>query len=268
MSPDPLEALAGLPGVAEAAADARAAVDELLWNRTARKRGKALAVESAVVGAWCNAAFEGAEVLLASLKSGAVEDSPMGRVAVRTLAMYAEIPQADEMVTTAPLQALARLHSVLSVGSVADAAVGRPRSDDDPDDPLRLGAATPAGQVAARLQALSALITAPSEAPALVLAGIAHAELAVMRPFAAGSGVLARATTRLLLRAKGVDPDGWTFPEAGLRMLGRPKYVAALRRYASGEPEGVAQWLVLHSGTVAAGARAAAAEVDELPDDA
>ena len=257
----------GLPGVAEAAADARAAVDELLWNRTARKRGTALAAESAVVGAWCNAAFEGAEVLLASLKSGAVEDSPMGRVAVRTLAMYAEIPQTADMVTTAPLQALARLHSVLTVGSVADASIGRPRADEDPDDPLRLGAAAPADQLAPRLHALSELIRSKSEAPAIVLAGTAHAELAVMRPFAAGSGVLARAMTRVLLRATGVDPDGWTFPEAGLRMLGRPKYVASLRRYASGEPDGVAQWLVLHSGTVAAGARAAAAEVDELPDE-
>lgn len=268
MSSDPLETLVGLPGVAEAAADARSAVDELLWNRTARKRGTALAAESAVVGAWCNASFEGAEVLLASLKSGAVEDSPMGRVAVRTLAMYAEIPRAADMVATAPLQALARLHSVLSVGSVADVAIGRPRADDDPDDPLRLGAAPPADELALRLQALSGLITSRSEAPAVVLAGIAHAELAVMRPFASGSGVLARAMPRLLLRATGVDPDGWTFPEAGLRMLGRPKYVAALRRYASGEPDGVAEWLVLHCGTVAAGARAAAAEVDDLPDDA
>lgn len=267
MTADPLAALTTLPGVAEAAQDARNAVDALLWNRAARRRGRALAAESAVVGAWCNAAFDGAEVLLDSLRAGAVEDSPMGRLAVRTLAMYAELPVIAELVQTAPLQALARMHAVLAVGLVDSDSLGRPRSTDAPDDPLRLGAAPAAGQVGPRLQALAQLLTHDSDAPAMVLAGVAHGELAAVRPFSAGSGIVARAMTRVLLRAKGVDPDGWTFPEAGMRMLGRPKYVSALRGYTSGQPDAVARWLVVHCQLVAQGARAAQAEVDRLPED-
>lgn len=97
-----------------------------------------------------------------------------------------------------------------------------------------------------------------TQAPALALAAVVHAEIAVTQPFDWGSGLIARAMTRLVLRAKGVDPDGWSVPEAGLRMLGRPAYVSGLRGYASGEPDGVTGWLILHSQAVAAGARAAA----------
>jgi hypothetical protein len=122
-------------------------------------------------------------------------------------------------------------------------------------------------EASARLRGIAALLTTPTEAPALALAAVVHAEIAVPQPFDWGSGLLARATTRLVLRAKGVDPDGWSIPEAGLRLLGRPKYVAALRAYASGESDGVARWLVLHAQAVAAGARAAGELVPDLPQD-
>jgi hypothetical protein len=264
---DPLAGLAGLPGVDDAAAEARTAVDSVLWDRAARARGTALAAESTLVGAWCNSAFEGAEVLLDSLRAGAVEDSPMGRSAMRTLAFYSEIPQLADIVDSAPLQAFARMHSILAVGSVPDEELGRPRQGSEPDDPLRIGPAPSIAEMTVRLQAVAALMAGQTQAPALLLAGVVHAEMAVLRPFAAGSGVVARAMTRLILRARGVDPDGWTYPEAGMRMLGRPKYVAALRGYATGEPDAVAEWLVTHSRMVAAGARAAAQDVPALPED-
>ncbi|MAT61547.1 MAG: oxidoreductase [Micrococcales bacterium] len=267
MSKDPLAALTSLPGVAEAAEEARAAVDQLLWDRVARRKSNALAVESTVVGAWCNAAFEGAEVLLDSLRTGAVEDSPMGLTAMRTLAMYAEIPGSSDLVTSAPLQAIARLHAVVAVGSTPEEQLGRPRNGEELSDPLRLGEPLSATELPIRLQGLSRLLTTETAAPAIVLAGVLHAELASIRPFAVGSGAVARASTRLILRAKGVDPDGWSFPEAGLRTLGRNKYVAAIRSYASGEPEGVAEWLTTHSRTVTVGARAASDELAQLPED-
>ena len=267
MTSDPLLALVELPGVADAADEARAAVDELLWNRAARRKSTALSAESAVVGAWCNASFEGAEILLDSLRSGSVEDSPMGRIAMRTLAMYSEIPASADLLGTAPLQAMARMHSVAAVGQVPESELGRPRSVDEVEDSLRLGPLLPAAQLAPRLQGLSQLLIGSKQAPAIVLAGVVHGELAVLRPFSAGSGTVARASTRLVLRARGVDPDGWTFPEAGLRTLGRNKYRNALTGYATGEPEGVAEWLITHSRTVAVGARAAVEELDHLPDD-
>lgn len=262
---DPIAAWAALSDVAPQLQSARAAVDELLWNRPARSRGRSLAAESTLLGAWADAAFEGAEVPQDSLRAGAVEDSPIGRTAARTLAMYAEMPVVTDLVNTAPLQALARLHAVVAVGSTPH--VGRPRPDDDVVDPLRLRTATDADAAGARLRAMASLLTMPTQAPALALAAVVHAEIAVTQPFDWGSGLLARATTRLVLRAKGVDPDGWSIPEAGLRLLGRPKYVAALRGYASGEPEAVAQWLILHSQAVAAGARAATDLVPDLPED-
>lgn len=262
---DPIAELAAVPRVAEELATARSSVDQLLWDRSARARGAALAAESTVLGAWADAAFEGAEIPRDSLKAGAVEDSPMGLTAARTLAMYSEIPVCADLVSTAPLQALARLHAVLAVGSCEE--VGRPRSGDEVADPLRLRTADSAAMAAARLGAAGELLAGGTDAPALALAGVLHAEIAVAQPFEWGSGLLARASTRLVLRAKGVDPDGWSVPEAGFRMLGRPKYVAALRAYASGTPEGVTGWLVLHAQAVAAGARAAAELVPDLPED-
>jgi hypothetical protein len=65
---------------------------------------------------------------------------------------------------------------------------------------------------------------------------------------------VARASTRVLLAARGVDPDGLTVPEAGLFAAGRPAYAEALRGYAGGTTEGVARWIVLHAETVRVGA--------------
>jgi hypothetical protein len=265
---DAVGVLAELPDVAAAAVAGREAVDALLWDRAARSRGRALAAESTVLGAWASAAFEGAEVPVDTVRAGGVEDSPVGVTVARAVAMYAEVPAVADMVLLAPLQALARLHSVVAVGLTPEDSLGRPRSGDAPDDPLRLRTATTAAaQLPERLMGVAGLLTAPTTAPAMVVAGLVHAELATMLPFAWGSGVVARVMTRVVLRAKGVDPDGWTIPEAGLRMLGRPKYVAALRHYASGDPDAVARWLVVHSEIVAAGARAAHDGATDLPTD-
>lgn len=263
--PDAIADLARLPEVAPRLADARAAVDDLLWNRSARERGRSLVAESTLLGAWADAAFEGAEIPRDSLRSGVVEDSPMGRTAARTLAMYAQIPAAAETLRKAPLQALAALHAAVAVGS--DGGVGRPRSGAEPADPLTLRTAVPAAEAAQRMAALADVLTGVSAAPALAVAAVVHAEIAVTQPFDWGSGLVARAMTRVVLRSHGVDPDGWSIPEAGLRMMGRPKYVRALREYASGDVAGVSGWLATHADMVAAGARAAADLVADLPPD-
>jgi Fic family protein len=103
------------------------------------------------------------------------------------------------------------------------------------------------------MMALASLLTSTTSAPALVVAAVAHAEVAVVRPFAWGSGLVARSMTRLVLAARGVDPDGLTVPEAGLFAAGRSTYAAALSGYANGSAEGVATWLVLHADTVRVG---------------
>ena len=103
---------------------------------------------------------------------------------------------------------------------------------------------------------LAGTLTSPTEAPALVVAAIAHAEVAVVRPFAWGSGLLARATTRLVLAGRGLDPSLFSIPEHGMLELGRPAYVRALHAYATGTPAGVSAFIVWHATACALGARA------------
>jgi len=252
---DLLAPLADLPGVADAAARARDAVDAVLWDRGVRARAADVVAGSRLRGAWATAAIDGAEVRPDALVSGdALDGSPIGRVVAAALAIEAEVPRQVEVFARAPLQAVSRLHAVVAAGFVADDERGRLRTDDVADDPLRLGGLPAAAEASRRTTTWASLVVAPTQAPALVVAAVVHGELAVTRPFSWGSGLVARAATRLVLAARGVDPDGLTVPEAGLWAAGRPAYAGALRAYASGTPEGVAEWLVLHADAVRVGA--------------
>ncbi len=249
MISDPLGVLGQDPRVAAAATAAREEIDALLWRRDVRAEAAAVAAASIDRGARDSAAIDGADVVV-------VDDSPMGRVLDAALRVTAEVPAQVEVFATAPLQALAYLHAVLATGFVHEDELGRPRSVDRADDPLNLGALPPAGQAGDRLGTLALMLTRETSAPAIVVAGVAHAELASLRPFTWGSGLLARVTVRLVLAARGVDPSLFSIPEHGMLELGRPAYVQALRQYATGTPEGVADFLVWQATAIAAGARA------------
>lgn len=250
-----LAPLIDLARVAEAGDRARAAVDAILWDRAVRSRIAEVVAASRLRGGWASAAIDGAEVRPDALVSGdALDDSPMGRVVAASLALQAEIPRQVDVLDRAPLQVLSRLHAVVAAGFVEPSARGRLRVDGVADDPLRLGPVPSAVEASQRMTGLAALLTRPTSAPALVVAAVAHAEVAVTRPFGWGSGLVARATTRVVLAARGLDPDGVTVPEAGLFAAGRAAYAEALRGYASGDADGVARWLVLHADTVRVGA--------------
>jgi Fic family protein len=253
---DVLAPLAALPGVADAVAGARAGVDSVLWDRGVRSRAAEVVAASRLRGAWASAAIDGAEVRPDALVSGdALDGSPIGRVVAASLALQAETPRVVGLVDRSPLQALSRLHAVVSASFAgSEDERGRLRADEVADDPLRLGGLPASDEAARRVASLAQVLTRPTSAPALVVAAVAHAELAVVRPFAWGSGLVARSLTRLVLASRGVDPDGLTVPEAGLFAAGRTAYANALRAYASGTPDGVAQWLVLHAETVRVGA--------------
>ena len=255
MASDVLAQVVALPGVEEACDRARSALDGLLWDRGVRKVAADLARASALRGAWANAAMDGAEVPFAAVESGTFEASPMGERAARTVALTAELPRLVEIYDRTPLQALARMNTVLVGGLAPDSEVGRPRADSDAEDPLRIGRMPLALEVSARLSDLAELIVAPSTAPALVKAGIVHGELAVLRPFRHASGPVARASIRLSLAAPGLDPDLLTVPESGLLSAGRNSYVKALRGYSAGTADGVADWLTWFCSAVAAGAQ-------------
>ncbi|MCV7060665.1 oxidoreductase, partial [Mycolicibacterium vaccae] len=141
----------------------------------------------------------------------------------------------------APLQAIARLHALAASDLVDDDALGRPREG-----------------TGRRLELLADLATGGTRVPATVLAAVAHGELLTLEPFGVADGVVARAVSRLITIASGLDPHGLGVPEVHwMRRSG--DYRAAARGFASGTPDGLAAWLVLSSEGLHAGAREALA---------
>jgi len=242
--------------VADACGAARGEVDSLLWDRSIRARAAEVARESALRGARDSAALEGAEVTMEALRAG-VDDSPLGRAVTAALDLMAEVPGQVETWQHAPLQVLARLHVVAARSFCAEADLGRPRTDDVVVDPLHIGALPSPSDVPPRLAALADLVTMQTDAPAIVLAAVVHGELLALRPFAWGSGLVARAGVRLVLASRGVDPDLMTAPEAGMFSLGRRSYVDAVRDYQSGDPDGMARWIIWNAGAIGYGATSA-----------
>lgn len=244
---DAFAAVAALPGVPDAATTARAAFDAMLWDRGLRAKSEELARRSPLAGAASSAGIDGIEVEWKVWKAGqAADDTPMGRAAAGIVALYAGLPALRPIWESAPLQALAKMHTLVARPVTPD-DVGRPRTG-EPTDPLRLG--TGSAQVAPRLADLARRLTKPTTAPALVVAAIVHAELMTMQPFTYGSGLVARAVDRLVLSSRGLDPDNWSVPEAGLQEQTRTAYARALRTYAAGD---VAGWVAFHTRAMAAG---------------
>jgi hypothetical protein len=246
---DAFAAVAALPAVADAAAQARSAFDAMLWDRGLRAQSETLARRSPLAGAASSAGIDGIEVEWKVWQAGqAADDTPMGRAAAGVVALYAELPRLRAVWESAPLQALARMQALVARPVTPD-DVGRPRTA-EPIDPLRLGTSPPADALAPRLADLAQRLAAPTRAPALVVAAVVHAELMTLQPFTYGSGLVARAVDRLVLSSRGIDPDSWSVPEAGLHEQGRTAYARALRGYAGGQ---VAEWVAFHCAAMAAG---------------
>lgn len=246
---DPLAALAADPATAEILAAARAEIDALLWRRDIRSNAVEVAASSAERGARDSAAIDGADL-------AAIDDSPMGRVLAAAIRLTAAVPGQVEVFATSPLQSLAHLHALTATGFVPNDELGRPRAGERADDPLNLGALPPADIASERLSLLARTLTTPTEAPALLVAAIAHAELAVVRPFTWGSDLVARAAVRLVMAGRGVDPSLFSIPEHGMFEMGRPAYVRALQGYTTGTREGVLAFISWHTTACAMGAKA------------
>ncbi|WP_042373457.1 Fic family protein [Streptacidiphilus neutrinimicus] len=290
---DPLAPLGELPGVAEAVAETRRAVDRLYGHRVMRRRAAEVTSEAALRGARASAALEGANWPLEEVR----RRTDFGRDAEArliggALRLNAEVGQLLGTWRHSPLQVLARLHllavgdegeSVASTGVVAGeasegagvTAVGRPRRADEPAEvlfrhplaatekvetefaalerafDLSLPPAPSAAEVSARLDTLAQLLASrggtkhPNErtAPALVVAAVVHGELLALRPFTSANGLVARAATRIVLIAEGLDPKAICPMEVGLAELGNEAYLAGLMGYASGAADGMAAWI-------------------------
>lgn len=142
----------------------------------------------------------------------------------------------------APLQAIARLHSLAAADLTDPDQLGRPRTD-DPD-------------VGRRLELLGEIVSGGSRVPATVLAAVAHGELLSLAPFGVADGVVARAVSRLITMSSGLDPHGLGVPEMyWMRQVG--EYRAAARGFASGTADGLTAWLICSSRALHSGAREA-----------
>jgi hypothetical protein len=255
-----LRALAALPGVAEGSESAREACTRLRFEEALRRRIPEAAAESRVRGARASAALDGAEVPIErvrALVTGAPTTvDPVGAVVRGALQATTESEHVVGLVLSAPWQALARLHVAAMAGVLPEAEVGRPRAAGEVAGELVEVGPAPAEAVPARLEGLVEIGRAAGSAgvPALVVAAVVHAEVAVARPFGRGNGVVARAVERAVVQATGLDPTGVAVPEVGHLRGGVAPYVGALAAYATGSGAGVALWLRQCAEAVVAGA--------------
>jgi hypothetical protein len=231
---DPLAALAALEGVGSAMAATRDGIDAMLRDRGLRRTTPDQTAESLLRGAHASAVLEGSASSFEEARAGHGD-----AVAQAALRVSTELLGILPTLARAPLQAVARLHTLAGRGEVADEELGRPRDD--------------AG--AQRLLDLGRLLTTPSTAPALVLAAVAHAEVVTVAPFASHNGLVGRALERLVLVSRGVDEKSLVVPEAGHLRL-RREYESNLRGYREGGPAGVHSWLLYAAEAYAAGAAA------------
>ena len=130
------------------------------------------------------------------------------------------------------------MHTLAARGSMPSDSLGRPRD----------------AESAARLQQIAAMLR-DTEAPALLVAAVLHAELAAAAPFPSHNGLVARAAERLVLVARGVDEKSLVVPEAG-HLAFRAQYESNLRGYASASQAGVHSWLLYSAEAFAKGADA------------
>jgi Fic family protein len=226
--------LVSLEGVPSAYAATRDGIDVMLRDRGLRRTSPETTAESLLRGAHATAALEGSTSTLAQVRAG--EGDELARAAVR---LSTQLLGLAPLLTRTPLQALARLHTVVAAGTVDTERLGRPRD----------------AEAAGRLRDVATLLTGPTEAPALLVAALVHAELVTAAPFPSHNGVVARAVERLLLVARGVDEKSLTVPEAGHLAL-RAAYESNLRGYAEGGPSGVHAWALYAAEAYAAGAEA------------
>ncbi|WP_121256983.1 oxidoreductase [Nocardioides ferulae] len=231
---DPLARLTALEGVPSAYAAVRDGIDVMLRDRGLRRTSPETTAESLLRGAHASAVLEGSGSTLAEVRDGSGDEIAADAVRLSTV-LLSLVPLLD----SAPLQALARLHTVAATGRLPEERLGRPRD----------------AEAAERLRGLGSLLTARTTAPALLVAAIVHAELHTIAPFGSHNGIVARAAERLVLVARGVDEKSLVVPEAGHLAL-RAAYESNLRGYASGGRAGVHAWVLYAAEAYAAGAEA------------
>ncbi len=229
-----LNSLATLEGVPSAYAAARDGIDAMLRDRGLRRTAPETTGESLLRGAHASGVLEGSASSLESVRDGSGDEVSQDALRVST-----ELLSWAPTLSRSPLQVLARVHTVAGAASLRDDLLGRPRD----------------AESAGRLRAVAEVLSASGDLPAMLVAAVAHAELADAAPFASHNGLVARAVERLVLVSRGVDEKSLTVPEAG-HLANRAAYESNLAAYRSGGPAGVHAWLLYTAEAYAAGAEA------------
>ena len=235
---DPLAPLAELPGVAAAGDEAREALGRAHRHRTNLRGWPETAAEASLRAARASSVLDGGSLQLS--EDG--EPDPVLAGALRVAeALEGGATSLVGVWQRAPLQAIARLHALAAADLTDDDRLGRPRGD---------------AEVGRRLGMLADIVTGGTKVAAPVLAGVVHGELLTLEPFGTADGVVARAVSRLVTIASGLDPHGLGVPEV-YWMQRSGDYWAAARGFSSGTPDGLTAWLVLNAQALHAGAREA-----------
>jgi len=240
---DPLAPLAELPGVAAAGEEAREALGRAHRHRTNLRGWPTTAAEASLRAARASSVLDGGSL---QLSDGGADPVLAGALRVSE-ALEGGATSLVGVWQRAPLQAIARLHALAAADLADDDRLGRPRGD---------------AEVGRRLALLADIVTGGAgstrspKVPAPVLAAVVHGELLTLEPFGTADGVVARAVSRLVTIASGLDPHGLGVPEV-FWMRHSGDYRAAARGFSSGTPEGLAAWLVLSARALHAGAREA-----------
>jgi hypothetical protein len=189
-------------GLPSAFASARDAVDALLRDRGLRRTGSDTAALALARGAEASARLE-----LADTKSA-------DAVVQAALRLNAELLALVPVVGRSPAQALARMHALTGLGDPD--SLGRPRLDDHVADALQEWGRE--------------LLVA--DAPGLVVASLAHAELLALAPFATANGLVAASILRRAwCRRRDTLPAGPSTPRRSrrTRLVGRRARLSGCR---------------------------------------
>lgn len=230
---DPFIAAAILEGVPSSFQSTRDSIDAVLRDRGLRKSTPEHTARSLLLGAWASATLEGSSYEVDELAEGGGDATAQAAVRLSTQ-LLGLLP----MWRTSPVQALARIHAIAASGSVPDDDLGRP--------------VNPAGVT--RLQNLGEMLKQKTEAPALVVAALVHAEIIAAGAFISHNSVVARAAERLMFVDRGIDPASVTVPEVG-HVMDSGGYFASLKAYET-KATGVHQWLLWCADSYARAAEA------------
>lgn len=245
-----MASLLDLPGVIAASNQAREALGRAHRHRANLRGWQVTAAEASLRAARASAVLDGASAQLGDSSDDSGSGDPVFVGALRVAqTLEGGVTSAVRVWQRAPLQALARLHMLAAAGQVDEDRLGRPRPDPD---------------VGPRLELLAEVVTGGTRAPVPVVAAVAHGELLALAPFGSADGVVARAVSRLVTIASGLDPHGLGVPEVTW-MRQAADYRDAARGFSAGTPDGVAAWLVLCCRALQAGAREALSIAESLP---